>query len=153
MTSASQEGALSTAVGDGRREPLGAAVWIVISVATLVGIVLAVQDGAPGGEAENYAYVRDLLANGFVPALTTSYNGTISFPAPFLALELVALLSAVTRIDPLAVLQLLPPLLIGLSMVAFAWLARELLVGRRPVVVATVLYASMTWAASRRATS
>ena len=94
--------------------------------------MLAVQDGAPGGEAESYAYVRDLLANGFVPALTTSYNGTISFPAPFLALELVAVLSAVTRIDPLAVLQLLPPLLVGLSMVAFAWLARELLVGTSP---------------------
>jgi len=127
-----------------RREPFGLAIWVVIAAGMLLRILPVLQADFPYGDGGLYfAYIRDLMAASFVPPLTASYNGGISFPYPFLAFELVAVVSSVSGIDPLVLMRFLPPVLSGLSVVGFAWLARELLGGRRQVLVATLFYATL----------
>ena len=144
MTSGSEiERAPATSEAD-RREPFGPALWAIVTAALLLRIVPVLQSEFPFGDGGLYdAYIRDLMASEFVPPLTASYNGTISFPYPFLAFELVAVIASLTGIEPIVLLRFLPPLISTLSVVAFAWLARELLGGRRPVLVATFLFATL----------
>ena len=139
-----QQVAATEALDGGRRQPFGLAVWLVIAAGVLLRIAPVLQADFPSGDGGlAYASIRDLMANGFAPALTVSYNGTMSFPYPFLAFELVAVVSSITGIDPLPLIRILPPLLSALSIVAFAWLARELLDGRRLVLVATFFFATL----------
>ncbi len=136
--------AATEALDGGRRQPFGLVVWLVIAAGVLLRIAPVLQADFPFGDGGlAYASIRDLMANGFAPALTVSYNDTMSFPYPFLAFELVAVVSSVTGIDPLPLMRILPPLLSALSIVAFAWLARELLDGRRQVLVATFFFATL----------
>jgi hypothetical protein len=126
------------------RLPLDRAVWAVIAAGMLLRLMPVLQVGFPYGDGGlYYAYIRDLTASHFIPPLTASYNGGISFPYPFLAFELVGLVSSVTRLDALTLMRFLPPVMSGLSVLAFAWLARELLGGKGPVLLATFLYATL----------
>ncbi len=144
MTAGVQVHHATPAAVDDRREAFRLALWAVILAGLLFRLVPAIQSLVPSGAGGlSYAYVRDLLDSGLVPPLTVGYNGTIGFPYPFLAFELVAVIAGVTGIDPLALLRVLPAVVGGLSLVAFAGLAGELLRRGRPVLVATFVVAAL----------
>jgi hypothetical protein len=144
LTSGSERSNAAPESESDRQASFGPALWVIVAAGLLLRFVPVLQAEFPFGDGGLYhAYIRDLMASGFVPPLTASYNGGISFPYPFLAFELVAVIASLTGIEPIVLLRFLPPVISGLSVVAFAWLARELLGGRRLVLVATFLFATL----------
>ncbi len=122
----------------------GTGLWVIVIAGLVLRLAPVLQAPFPFGDGGLYhAYIRDLEASGLVPPLTTSYNGGIAFPYPFLAFELVAIASSVTGIEPLVFLRFLPPILSTLAIVAFAWLAQGILREKSQVLVGTFLFATL----------
>jgi len=119
--------------------------WVfVLGVGGVLRLAPVLQADFPFGDGGLYlAYVRDLTTNHLIPPLTTTYNGGVTFPYPFLAFEVVSVISSIGRIDPLVVMQFLPPIFSVLSVAAFGWLARAILGEPRSALVATFLYATL----------
>ena len=89
-----------------------------------------------------YTMVRDLQANSYRLPEATSYNGAgLPFGYPPLAFYLAGILDDITPFSLLTLFRLLPLLATSGTVVAFAFLARDLLKSRVAVVGAVLAFA------------
>ena len=89
-----------------------------------------------------YAMIQDLLANDFVLPRTISYNGgQIPFAYPPLAFYLAAFLARSTGWAPLSIVQFLPGVVSGATILPFLLLSRKLLASRWQVGLAVMAFA------------
>ncbi len=122
----------------------GAAAAVLTVLGVLLRFLPVIQTSFPFGDGGlYYAYVRDVSANGLIPPSHTTYNGGIEFPYPFLAFQLVDVLSTVTGQSQLAVMQYLPAFLSTLGIAAFALLALVEIRRPGPAFLATLLFATI----------
>src|SRR6266545_6504676 len=89
-----------------------------------------------------YTMIRDLQANNYALPVFTTYNqAQIPFAYQPLAFYLGSLLSDFTRVDPLNILRLLPPIISAAGIPVFYLLAKEFLPNKTYAALATLLFA------------
>ncbi len=121
---------------------------LFLMLAVLFGAIARFAPTLLAGEAINdggmfYAMIDEIRANGFrLPAYTAYNNLQIPFAYPPLALYTGASFSAV-GIPTGEVVRWLPPLVSSLSILAFYWLASQMLGSRTKASLAAVAYALM----------
>lgn len=121
--------------------------WMIVSAALLLGGAVRASFVFSGDFPLNdggmfYAMIEDLLSAHLALPDTASYNhADIPFAYPPLSLYAAALLSALTPLETLDTLRVLPLLISTLTIGAFFLLARRLFSAHMGVVVATFSFA------------
>jgi len=89
-----------------------------------------------------YSMILDIQNAGFALPIYTTYNGgVIPFVYPPLGFYLAGISSTVFRIPVLALMQWLPALISSLTIIAFYFLADEILKSKSQTFLATLLFA------------
>ncbi len=103
-----------------------------------------VMAGAPINDGGMfYVMIEDLKANHFLlPAFTTYNHLSIPFAYPLLSFYIGGFLSSL-GLSTLAVVRWLPPLTSTLSIVAFYWMASQMLRSKKTAALSTLAYAMM----------
>ena len=121
--------------------------FAVVFFLTLIGLTVRISAPLSASFPLNdgglfYRMILDLQANHFaLPTYTTYNNAVLPFAYPPLAFYFYALVSSLSHISILKLMQFLPAIVSGLTIPAFYLLAKEMLDSKAQVALALLAFA------------